>query len=516
MMNRRNFLRKAGLLGLPLAAAPLNVGFTRALSTLVDPENDKVLVLIQLSGGNDGLNTLIPLDQYPNLNANRAALMLPENSLIDLGDNQAFHPNMTGMASMFEDGKIGVIQGVGYPNQNRSHFRSTDIWTSASSATEVVTTGWLGRRFTNDHPDFPTGYPNEDFPDPFAIAMGGQVSQTCQGVGVNFSMALNDPFNVTSLAVGGDTPLPDTPYGEELGFLRTSIAQTNAYGSVVQERAEAGNSLVDYPDNNFAQALKNVAYLISGGLRSKVYVVNLGGFDTHANQVISGNPLVGEHAELLQVLSDGMTAFHADLEALGLAERVMSMTFSEFGRRIAANDSLGTDHGSAAPLFLMGSCVTPGFLGSSPEIPEVAEVSEGVAMQYDFRDIYGSVLQDWFQLEASDVATILAHDYVHLPIISPCGTVNNNDVIRPEALTASVYPNPFAHKINVSFSGDGSHTELSVLDVNGKRIMTVFNKRLAATTHRFFIDMETQPAGVYFVRLQMGGRVLSKRVVKGR
>ncbi|PHI20222.1 hypothetical protein CEQ90_08510 [Lewinellaceae bacterium SD302] len=516
-MNRRNFLRKAGLLGIPLAAAPLNVSFTRALSTLVDPDDDKVLVLIQLSGGNDGLNTLIPLDQYVNLNANRAALMLPENSLINLTDNQAFHPNMTGMADLFNDGKLGAIQGVGYPNQNRSHFRSTDIWTSASDAEEVVTTGWLGRNFASDHPTYPENFPNEDYPDPFAIAMGSQVSQTCQGTGVNFSMALNDPFNVTSLAVGGDTPLPDTPYGEELGFLRTSIGQANAYGAVVQERAEAGNSLVDYPDNGFANALKNVAYLVSGGLQSKVYVVNLGGFDTHASQVVAGNPQAGEHAELLQTLSDGMAAFHADLAALGLEERVISMTFSEFGRRIAANDSLGTDHGSAAPLFLMGSCVAPGFLGSSPEIPEVADVNEGVAMQYDFRDIYGSVLQDWFNLDPADVSAVLGHDFVHLPVLSLCDVVNSTETdTQTEELTASVYPNPFASRINVSLVSDGSQAELSIFDVTGKRIELVFSKRLAAGRHRFFVDLENQPAGAYFVRLQMGTRTLSKRIVKSK
>lgn len=513
-MNRRSFLRKAGLLGLPLAASPLNAPFAKALSRLVDPDSDRVLVLVQLTGGNDGLNTLVPLDQYANLLANRPNLALPENSLINVTDTVGFHPEMSGMASLYDDAKLGAIRAVGYPDQNRSHFRSTDIWTSGSSAQEVVTTGWLGRYFADDHPDYPEGYPNADFPDPFAITMGSQVSQTCQGIGVNFSMAVNDPFDISSLVVGGDTPTPDTPYGEELRFLRTTIGQSNAYGEVVQVAAEAGNSLVDYPDNAFAGALKNVAYLISGGLRSRVYVVNLGGFDTHANQVQAGDTTSGEHAVLLQTLSEGLLAFQNDLVALGLDQRVLSMTFSEFGRRIAANDSLGTDHGSAAPLFVVGSCVNPGFLGSSPDIPAQAAVDEGVAMQYDFRDVYGSVLQDWFGIVTNEVASLLDHDYVHLPVLNPCESpTSTTDDYDPD-FTAEVYPNPTSRRVNVRFTGRNVHTELSIFDLLGKRVRVVFSQHLAGGEHRFPVDLGNLPAGGYVLRLQMGANVMSRRIVK--
>lgn len=513
-MNRRKFLRNAGLLGLPIVASPLNVPFTRSLSTVINPDSDRVLVLIQLSGGNDGLNTIVPRDQYANLIANRPSLMLPDSTLINVTDEVAMHPNMTGMANLYNDGKLGTIRAVGYPNQNRSHFRSTDIWTSASEAEVVETRGWLGRKFTEDFPTYPEGYPNEDRPDPFAIAMGNQVSQTCQGTGVNFSMAVNNPFDITSLTVGGDTPVPDSPYGEELSFLRTTIGQSNAYGAVVQDAAEAGSSLVDYPDNNFANALKNVAYLISGGLQTRVYVVNLGGFDTHANQVVSGNTTTGEHAELLQTLSSGMEAFQNDLAALGLEERVVSMTFSEFGRRIASNDSLGTDHGSAAPLFLMGSCVTPGFLGSNPEIPQVAEVNEGVAMQYDFRDVYGTVLADWFEILPEDVVGILGHDYVHLPIIAPCGVTSSTQETALEDLQAKVYPNPFATTVNISFTSKGDYTDLAVFDMLGKQVKKIFARTLAAGSHNFTIDLAGFPAGAYTIRVQAGSAVVSRRVVK--
>ncbi|MEL6357819.1 MAG: DUF1501 domain-containing protein, partial [Bacteroidota bacterium] len=467
------------------------------------------------SGGNDGLNTLIPLDQYATLNMVRPNLMVPENSLLALSDidDQALHPSLSGFQQLHEEGRLGIIQSVGYPNQNRSHFRSTDIWTSASDAEEVVTTGWLGRYFADDHPTFPESYPNQDYPAPFAIALGSQVSQTCQGTGVNFSMALNDPFNVTSLAVGGDTPVPDTPYGDELSFLRTSIAQTNAYGSTIQERAEAGNSIATYPDTPFANSLRNIAYMISGGLETKVYVVSLGGFDTHANQVVEGNPLLGEHADLLQIIGDGLAAFHADLVELGLQERVISMSFSEFGRRIRSNDSLGTDHGTAAPLFLMGDCVQSNILGVSPEISPDVDANEGVSMQYDFRDVYGTVLQDWFELSPTDVADVLGYDYIHLPILGACSTPTSTE----EAIAtfeADVFPNPFSRQIQVRFESTGALTDLAIFDSAGKRVKHLFSRALPNGPQVILVDLGEIPAGAYFVRLQSGANVASRRVVK--
>lgn len=513
-MNRRNFLRASGLLGLPFIASPLSASMTRRLQSLIDPNSDRVLVLVQLTGGNDGLNTLIPLDQYAHLMGVRSNLMLPENSLLGLNDTQALHPRMTGLQQLYQEGQLGAIQGVGYPNQNRSHFRSTDIWTSASDAEEVITTGWLGRHFMGDHPEFPEGYPNDDYPAPFAIALGNQVSQTCQGVGVNFSMALADPFNVTAIAVGGDTPLPDSPYGHELGFLRSSIAQTNAYGGLIQQAAEQGSSLVEYPESNLAQALKNVAYLISGGLPTKVYIVNQGGYDTHANQVQLGDTTQGEHAELLANLSASLAAFQQDLSAQGLEERVLSMTFSEFGRRIRSNDALGSDHGSAAPLFLMGSCVQPGILGNSPEIDPNVDAQEGVAMQYDFRDVYGSVLQDWFQLNPEDVQAALGHDYIHLPIVRPCGLPSSTATAPIQDLQLALYPNPFAQEVIVSFQSAGARSDLSVFDISGRRVHHAFDRFVPKGAQQLRLSLGHLPAGAYIVRLQSGTSVLTQRLLK--
>ncbi|MEM8583095.1 MAG: DUF1501 domain-containing protein, partial [Bacteroidota bacterium] len=399
--------------------------------------------------------------------------------------------------------------------QNRSHFRSTDIWTSASEANEVINTGWLGRHFQDDYPEFPDGFPNEDCPHPFAIAVGSQVSQTCQGLGTNFSMAVSDPFNLQALAGGDDTPLPDEPYGDELAFLRTSIAQANAYGQVVQSVAEQGNSLAQYPDTRFARDLQNVAYLISGGLRTSVYVVSLGGFDTHANQVVVGDPESGAHAELMSTLTEALAVFQADLEAQGLHERVLTMTFSEFGRRIRSNESFGTDHGTAAPLFLMGPCVQSGVLGESPEIPEEAEIAEGVALQYDFRDIYGTVFEDWFQLEPEEVVDVLGHDYVHLPILAGCqspSSVADNPI---QDLQAQIWPNPTAGQARISFRLETTGlVSLAVSNAEGRLVLQGFERTLQAGEHEFPLDLSSLPTGPYFVRLQAGRSVSAQRILK--
>ncbi|MEM6771249.1 MAG: DUF1501 domain-containing protein, partial [Bacteroidota bacterium] len=441
-MDRRKFLRAGAALSLPIfAGAPLSAKLTNTLSTLVNPDSDRVLVLVQLNGGNDGLSTLVPLNHFDRLMQVRSNLLVPENRLLNIDNELAFHPSAAGLHQLYQSGKMAAVQGVAYPDQNRSHFRSTDIWTSASDADELVTSGWLGRNFARENPAFPDGFPNEDAPHPFAVVMGNQVSQTCQGVGTNFSMAVTDPFNLLTLAGGDDAALPDNFYGEELDFLRTSIVQANAYGEVVKDFAEQGESLVNYPDTRFANSLKNVAYLISGGLQTNVYVVSLGGFDTHANQVVNGDPESGIYAGLLETLSEGLAAFHQDMEALGLNKRVLSMTFSEFGRRIRSNQSLGSDHGTAAPLFLMGSCVRGGVLGDNAEIGTNVSNDEGVAMQYDFRDVYGTVFQDWFELSPETVREVLSHDYVHLPILEGCeATSLDEDPILD--LQVKLWPNP--------------------------------------------------------------------------
>jgi uncharacterized protein (DUF1501 family) len=301
---------------------------------------------------------------------------------------------MTHLKTSFDEGKLNVIQNVGYPNQNRSHFRSTDIWQTGSASNEVINTGWLGRYFDSYVMDYPEGYPNSQYPDPFAITVGSIISETCQGFAANYSLALEDPFGISPLLEDDDVNSdPTQGYGKDVNFVRTAIAQTNVYGTVISEAATKGTNMVTYPTTNrLALQLKTIALLISGGLKTRIYVANIGGFDTHANQVDASDTTAGGHANLLSMLSEAIGLFQTDLSLQSLDQRVVGMTFSEFGRRIRSNGADGTDHGSAAPLFIFGSCVNPGITGDNPIINATVDEQEGVAMQFDVRSVYGYIL----------------------------------------------------------------------------------------------------------------------------
>lgn len=498
--------------GFRLSAMP-----RQSIFNSINEDSDRVLVLIQLNGGNDGLNTVLPLDQYSRLAAVRSNILLPENSLLGLSDTVALHPAMGGLRALYDDARLSIVQSVGYPDQNRSHFRSMDIWSTGSPSAEVWTTGWLGRFFQSGHPAYPEGYPNSDMPDPFAITMGSIVSETCQGASSSFSLTLNDPFSLAPLTQSEPDEVPDTPYGQELTFLRTTIAQTNAYGTNITAAAESGSNTAAYPEGNrLADQLKNVALLISGGLRTKVYVANIGGFDTHANQVEEGDVLSGRHAALLSELTEAIAAFQSDLQQQGLDRRVITMTFSEFGRRIGSNGSFGTDHGSAAPLLVVGSCVKPGIIGDNPEIPDEVQVQDGLPMQYDFRDVYGSVLMDWFEVPESEVRSLLHSDFQHIPILDPC--LSPTQAAAPlqddGEIELECFPNPFWEGANLRFRSEGEWVKLSVFNGLGSEIKVLANGYLPAGQQEFRFDGSGWPAGNYFFRLQMGNRQRVRAAVK--
>ena len=384
--------------------------------------SDRVLVLLQLAGGNDGLNMVVPLDQYDNLAQVRGNILPPENSLLDLGNTLGLHPAMPALADVWLDGKLQILQSVGYPDQNRSHFRSQDIWSTASAADEFLTTGWLGRYFELDHAAYPFGYPNDDFPHPLALVAGTSVAETCQGSMANFSLSVTDPFNPGTVNAGVLAPAPEGCYGDELAFVHNVVAQTNGYADAISTAAALGqNRSAKYHANGFnyiAAALGTVARLISGGLKTRIFVVNAGGFDTHANQVAGADTTQGVHADLLQLLSDAICAFQDDLVLLGIQKKVIGMTFSEFGRRIRSNASIGTDHGTAAPLFLFGQPLNGGVFGQNPQIdPQVGE-GDGVPMQIDFRDVFGTLLCDWLGVADSDVQSVLHPDLEKMPLVT--------------------------------------------------------------------------------------------------
>lgn len=528
-MKRRSFLKNTGtVLSLPVLVNGMNISALTAspLFNSVNTGNGKKLVIIRLNGGNDGLNMLIPIDeQYDNLQFHRSNLLLPKTNYLDLGGgtNLAMHPTMTGLQSVYDDARLKIIHSVAYPNQNRSHFRSTDIWTTASPANEVWSDGWIGRYFDTLHNGYPTNYPNIENPDPIAISIGSSISETCQGVGSNYSLAIKDA-ELSPLNEGEGGSVPNTPYGDELTYIREILAQTNAYATVIEQAAGAGENLTNYPLSNLGEQLKTVAQLISGGLQTSVYVVSLGGFDTHANQVVEGNEGTGDHANLLQTLSDAIAAFQTDLKLQQLEEQVIGMTFSEFGRQIASNFSLGTDHGTAAPLMLFGSCVNPGILGTNPIIPGQGELDpqEGVAIQHDFRDIYGSILMDWFEVSQPTVESILYDGFTPLPIIQNCSTTlaidDEQEIVTPkeqkESRALSIAPNPMRYTTQISFYSFGEKVRLSILDALGKEVKVLTDQHLSKGKHQLTFEAHSLPSGNYYCRLKTNRDQQTIKVVK--
>lgn len=499
-MKRRGFIKSVGLssIGIPLILKDFNFGVvSKELFKPARSAEDRVLVIIRLNGGNDGLNTLIPLDQYDHLNIQRSNILIPENQLINITPSNGLHPVMTGMADMFQNGRMSIIQNVGYPEQNRSHFRSTDIWTSGVSDA-VSSTGWLGRNFDHDYPNYPADYPNSSYPDPFAIAMGYEVSATCQGLMGNFSITVTDPletFNLQEAVENND----GTYYGSHMEYLAMIIAQTNEYGSSVYAAANAGSSLSTMYDANnpLAVQLKNVAKMISGGLKTKVYVLNIDGFDTHDSQVTSGNLSQGNHAALLKMLSDAVAAFQNDLLLLGLEDRVAGMTFSEFGRQIASNASLGTDHGDAAPLFLFGACISSQIVGPNPVISDQIVDQAGVPMQIDFRDVYASILKDWFLADPADIQTMFDQPVSFFPILDACTLgMPEYQMAKTDVL---VYPNPCSENTTVRFVSENETVTIQVRDMYNRLIKEVCNLSFTAGQHDVPIDMHGTASGQYLV-----------------
>ena len=522
-MERRKFIRNSLALVAPtmISGNAIHVLQDHPLlnTALLSTSNtDKVLVIVQLSGGNDGLNTVIPLSNYANYNNARTNIALPENKVLKLMGNNAtgIHPSMTAFQNLFTEGKLNIVQSVGYPQPSFSHFRATDIWMSGSDSDQYLNTGWAGRFLNYEYTDYPDAYPNKTNPDPIAIQIGSLSTLTCQGPAVNMALSISDPSSFYNLIEGTDAVSANTNAGYELSFIRSIAKQTNLYTVRIKQASDSVTQQVAYPNNNLAAQLKIVARLIKGGLQTKVYMVNYGGFDTHSGQVVSTDTTTGIHANLLKVLSDSIAAFQSDMSGLEIEDRVIGMTYSEFGRRIKSNASGGTDHGSAAPLFLFGKNVRGGVFGDNPAIPAAASSNDNIPYQFDFRSVYNTILQNWFCVTDTAKTEILTKPFPVLPLInaSVCGINNKASTFAKDALVYN-YPNPFSSFTKIEFKTDGGPTLLQLLDGGGTII-----KVLVEATYNF-AGMNSynlygtgMTPGVYYIRLQNQDKVFVKPIVK--
>jgi uncharacterized protein (DUF1501 family) len=436
-MKRRDFLAAASASVLPvlldgfgLKALNRQSALVQALLDTQAANSDRVLVIVYLNGGNDGLNTVIPLDQMSQYNALRSNIAIPQSKVLTLdgNDTTGLHPAMTGLRDLHNNGNLSIVHSVSYPNPDQSHYRAADIWMTAVDADVTATTGWAGRYLENQFPGYPNGYPNAQMEYPLAIQIGYLTSTALLGSQQSMGIALNDPdsfyqlVGATSVTSPGGVPCCDA--GDLITYVRKQQALSVGYASEIKRAADAGKNLATYPDstasNSLAEQLKIVARLIHGGLKTKIYFVSLGGFDTHSAQVDSSDTTTGDHATRLGKLSAAIAAFQQDVTLQGMANRVVGMTFSEFGRRANSNASRGTDHGIAAPMFVFGSAVKHRTIGQNPNLSALVgqSTNKDIPMQIDFRRVYADVLTDWFGTAQATTSSVLFRQFPTVSLFS--------------------------------------------------------------------------------------------------
>ena len=403
---RREFIRRSaggGLGFLAFTSAAPSFLARSALAQTPAPERDRsIIVVIQLAGGNDGLNTVVPHsdDNYYRL---RPTLGLKEG-LLPINYDLAFHPSCGPLHKLYQEGQLSIVQNVGYPNPNRSHFRSTEIWETATSSDAVSREGWLGRYFDNTCSGIP-----RDAADPVGVHIGDIIPQSYLAERSHSVFGLKPSGRVDKGRDPAEVAYEKLLQADHLegnaSYLQHTMMNTLVTERRVEKIISSYKPKASYPGNKLSQSLKRIAALFHSDLETRVYFVSQGGYDTHANQA-------NNHARLLAELSGAMHAFQQDLIAHKKDDQVLTMTFSEFGRRPSENGSSGTDHGTAAPLFVMGSKVKGGLLGTAPDLA----LGENKDLKYstDFRSVYSSILDRWLE---ADSAIVLGQEYEHVPFV---------------------------------------------------------------------------------------------------
>lgn len=400
---RRNFLRNS------TTAAVLTFGGTapsflqQALAA--GPQNDRILVVVEMAGGNDGLNTIIPFDDDRYRKA-RPTLAMAQSDVLKIKDGLGLHPVMDGFAELLEAGRLAIVQGVGYENPNRSHFESMDIWHTCQRKNETRTDGWLGRFLQETGKgamtDPPAVHLGSD-KQPFAL-MSRDVRVPSVRTLEQFRLngAENETFRqaVRDLADARRDSANDL-----LGFVQSSTSSAITASERIESTGTRYKPAETYPSSDLAKKLQTVAKLIVSDLKTPVYYVRIDGFDTHAQQA-------GAHQSLLRQVSDGVAAFLKDMRAHDQGDRVLCLCFSEFGRRVKENASEGTDHGTAGPVFLAGNRVRPGLIGRHPDL---GRLKDGDLQHHtDFRQVYAAVLEHWL---ACDSQVVLRGKYTPVDAI---------------------------------------------------------------------------------------------------
>ena len=532
-MKRRDFLRLSALAGsgvllnlngIKLHAMEQN-HFLKDIAK--SSTNDKILVLIQLHGGNDGLNMVMPINQYGlyyNLRPNIAIPQTGTRKYITLDnslpDNKqvGLHPDMAAAKAMYDNGNMAIVQNVSYENLNQSHFRSRDIWYMGGNYDDYYSSGWMGRYLEHYYPGYPDGYPSAQHPDPLALEIGTGVSLAFhRNEGIPMGLSIENPNAFYNLInnVGGDLPIdiPDTHAGDEIEYIMQIEKQSNNYAERLRNVYNAGtNSGTVYPElyphiapsaalrNPLAPQLKIVSRLISGGIGTKIFMCRIGGFDLHANQVVNNNTSMGAHAALLYHISTAVKAFYDDLANLGLADRVLAMTFSEFGRRAASNASYGTDNGNAAPMLIFGTCLNPGVYGENPDLANLQH--SNIPMQHDYRQVFSTIVKDWFGASDDAISHVKFEDFIdnRVDYIS-CKTLNTHNLFK-DNLNMTCFPNPTTSKTTVKcFLKMGGNVSMDIKDISGRSIANFDFGHVGAGELVKEYDFSKHQNGIYIITL---------------
>jgi len=509
--NRRDFLQASGMFTAGLAATFNGIpvyatGTSKQLWTLGALETDRTLVLIQLRGGNDGLNTVIDRfnSEYYNI---RPTLAISESNLWALDQKTGMSNQMIDLKPMWEEDKMKIIHNVGYPQPNYSHFRSSDIWATASDTTEYKKDGWIGRYIDYDMPAFVEAQPTI----PPALQIGVQTDLVFQGQSANLALAISSPNEFYKLAVSGQlydlSSLDQTPSDRSLAYVRQVANSAFRYSQSISNAYNKGRNEINYPNTNLAQQLAIVAKLIKGRLGTKVFMVYIDGFDTHANQNNS-------HPVLLQRISTAISAFYKDLAKQDLDDKVLGLTFSEFGRTIYENGSAGTDHGTSAPMLLFGKGLGKGIIGNPPDLINTDRYGDPI-FETDFRDVYASVLQHWLGMPSDVSDFIIGKDRTPLeglvPVKNPPVGSEEFGVLLGHKISED---DKEMLQIHYSLKQDGP-VILEIMDKSGQVIRSLLNEFRLKGSHTLSIHLKKYQlhAGYYQYRLKTGGKIYQRDLV---
>ncbi len=542
--SRRSFLQALGIAGsgsMMLGSNFLTASAPSPLtSAIAAAETDNILILIRLSGGNDGLSTVIPIEQYDAYANARPNIYIPESKVLKLTDEFGIPSYMNALQPLWAEGKFKAVHGVGYQNQSLSHFTGSDIFANTDLQTtgfSGLDTGWMGRHFEHLYPDYLSDFPGSRPEGPAAIQIGNYGSLVFEGEETNYAFVTN---NVEQLQQIAETGFPysvdevdDTcMYGDQIKYLRGVSNVTNEYAGKIHEAYVRGQALqcgVEYQDNNFARQLALLASLIKGNLGTKVYMISMGGFDTHGNQPLA-------HERLMSNLSIAIDNFYEDLACTQQDEKVLSMTFSEFGRRIFENGSNGTDHGKAAPTLFFGSGLNgSAFVGEHPTL-ENPDGRGNLEFTMDFRDLYATVLAEWLCVDIPLVEQhLLQHTYAPVNLGFNCSGVDFPDIAysdgeptiptqeptepTPALLDAIVhkpfYPTDSMPHIYLEMAFT-AHVDIKLFNILGQQVGTIFNEMMTEGSTEINIR-ERMPqhlsAGKYIYRIQVQDQKMSKSVM---